>query len=207
MDLEHYFNFDDKLIDVMMYIINETGMTDFIFISQYPPLHIDSIYLDRKMSAQIGLFNNNDDEKSNESMYDEVQKKLNKTLYELNLVPSCRVFIQPKFKGHPRNNGGGDNVVMKLLYFIFDILKVGMELGWNGIVYALSIIWMIVNIPLKMLGVVNDDNNNKQRRNGPSRPANKSKSKLKAMKKDKRLNGQTSNIQRLRHDENDDDEK
>ena len=101
MDLQHHFNYDDKLLDVMLFVQNETGMNDFIFISQYPPLHIDSVYLDGKMSQQIGLFANNnaDDEKSNESKYDDVQKKLHQTLYELNLVPSCRVFIQPKFKG------------------------------------------------------------------------------------------------------------
>ena len=101
MDLEHYFDYDDKLMDVMTFIQNETGINDFLFISQYPPLHIDSVYMDRKMSQQMGLFSSNsdDDEKSNESKYDDIQKKLNQTLYELNLVPSCRVFIQPKFKG------------------------------------------------------------------------------------------------------------
>ena len=101
IELQNYFSYDDKLMDVMMYIINETSLTDFTFISQYPPLNIDSIYLDRKMEEQgRSLFGSGSgDEKSNESQYDEVQKTLQKTLYELNLVPSCRIFIRSKYKG------------------------------------------------------------------------------------------------------------
>merc|ERR1711971_743247 len=136
LDITHYFNYDDTLLTVMQYVQRETELTDFVFISQYPPLHIDSAYLDGKMAQQMKLFSSNDDEKSNESQYDDVQQKLNKTLYELSLVPSCRVFIQPKFKGHARTGHDGDNVLMQLLYFLVDILKIGFEYGYNGILYA-----------------------------------------------------------------------
>ena len=107
------------------------------------------------------------------------------------------------FEGTPRRNGDGDNVLMKMIYFICDILKIGLEFGWNGIVYIVSIIWMIINLPLEMLGVTasNADTNRTERLKHP----NRSKSKLKALKKDKRFAGKRSNMHGLRHDENDDD--
>ena len=93
---------------------------------------------------------------------------------------------------------------MKVLYFLLDILKLGLEFGWKGIVYALSIIWMIIEIPLNMLGITSSNSGGNRR--GDNKNSNRPNSKLKAMKKDKRLAGKKSNIRRLRHDENEDDE-
>eukprot|EP00487_Bulimina_marginata_P009527 TRINITY_DN3984_c0_g1_i1.p1 TRINITY_DN3984_c0_g1~~TRINITY_DN3984_c0_g1_i1.p1 ORF type:complete len:103 (-),score=7.08 TRINITY_DN3984_c0_g1_i1:83-391(-) len=97
------------------------------------------------MSAQIGLFSNKDDEKGNESMYDEIQNKLHKTLYELNLTPSCRVFIQPKFKGHRRVNDGDSNIMMRIVHFFIDLIKMALEHGWNGVVlFSLCFGWLLM---------------------------------------------------------------
>jgi len=208
LDIEQYFKYDEKLIDVMNFIMNDTGMTEFIFISQYPPIHIDSIYLDRKMSANIGLFDNHHDEKSNESKYDEIQNKLQKTLYELNLVPSCRVFIQPKFKGHPRAvNYGDNNFVLRIIYFLMDVIKIALEYGWNGIVFVFGVIWMILSVPLKMLGIdtKSRESQNRQNKMAGNKRMNdgvKRKSKLPAYKKDPRFVGK---IGRLDHSERDQD--
>ena len=191
IELQNYFSYDDKLMDVMMYIINETSLTDFTFISQYPPLNIDSIYLDRKMEEQgRSLFGSGSgDEKSNESQYDEVQKTLQKTLYELNLVPSCRIFIRSKYKGiiihysifyfslflvlnyvigsgHKVEDGEG-NVIGKILNGILELLRIGGDGIYQLIVLILGLVWAILKIPLGLLGIVKDDGMN-QRQSYPA---------------------------------------
>merc|ERR1712013_304315 len=99
-DIQKVFVSSDTLLDVMYFVISETRMRSFVLISQYPPLHIDSIYLSERMYSELS-----GDEKSNEAMYEEVQATLSKSLYELNMVPSCRVMIRPSFEAKRRGEG------------------------------------------------------------------------------------------------------
>ena len=214
VELQNYFSYDDKLVDVMMYIVNETGLTDFLFISQYPPLNIDSIYLDRKMEEQgRSLFRSSQDEKSNESQYDEVQETLQKTLYELNLVPSCRIFIRAKYKGH-KAPAGEVGIIGKIVNAIIEIIKMGGDGIYQIIVLILGLIWSILKIPLGLLGIVKNDGggttttNTRQNYSTPpqSQSNNKrNKSKLPSFRKDRRFGGGSSNVMRLSHLERDDD--
>mmetsp|Transcript_72078 Transcript_72078/g.114870 ORF Transcript_72078/g.114870 Transcript_72078/m.114870 type:complete len:580 (-) Transcript_72078:156-1895(-) len=212
MEVQHYFAWDETLYNVMMFVINETGISEFTFISQYPPLNIDSIYLDRKTadSANRGLLAgraSGDDEKGNESQYDEMQHTLCKTLYELNLVPSCRVFIQPKFKGHAREAAVQSGVLAKIVNAVLDLMKLGFDGGYALLLWMLSLIWSIVRIPLSALGLASTahDDSTRHTQSADTRHKKKTNAKSTAYARDTRFGGRNSNVMRLSHFEEQDD--
>eukprot|EP00483_Globobulimina_turgida_P006868 UN06880 len=94
--VEKHFNYNDKLTDVITFIISETGINDFIFSSRYPKLNIDAKKLD----------------------VNETKNKLQQTLYELDLVPNGRIYITTKPDRRMERN-----IVMRFGYFIIDTIQ------------------------------------------------------------------------------------
>ena len=106
---------------------------------------------------QLNGDNNNSDNNEEKEIGD-------KTLYQLGLAPSCRLFIQPKWKGHAINRNDNSSGVSNYLNvsitgitdLLWNYLAVAIGFGWNGVFTGFKLVSGSVHWVQVKLGLTKD---------------------------------------------------
>ena len=161
MDLQQHFCYDDTLLTVMQFVVDHTEISDFVLESMYPPLRIDSAYLDPHRAAQIEA----DEDGRSGSVYERVQRQLGSTLEELQLVPSCRMFVNPKFRGNLRRISarGDGGVAVQAMTALLAFLRMALHFGVDTLWTMGSVLWMVMSVPFEWMGIVQGNGHRKER--------------------------------------------